>query len=107
MSALPKRGLGLCGQCGQLVRWSTTAAGKRQALNPDPDEQGNVAAYCDGLGAWRSRVPTAELPQAGHERIFMPHAATCTAAKRNRPQHQLPAGVVSLAARRRTKRGRR
>ena len=104
---LPSRGLGTCTACHQPIRWSKTAMGKQQALNPEPDPTGNTAAYCDGLGVWRSRVPTTELPQAAHERRFMPHAATCTAAKRDRPQHQLPAGVVSLAARRRTKRGRR
>lgn len=106
MSALPKTGLGTCGPCGQPVRWSITRAGKRQALNPDPDPTGNTAAYCDGLGTWRSRVPTTDLPQAGHERLFMPHAATCLAVKRDRPQHQLPAGVTSLAARRRARRTR-
>jgi hypothetical protein len=103
---LPSRGLGICNPCGQPVRWSVTAAGKRQALNPQPDPAGNVAAYCDGTGTWRSRVPTAELPAAAHERVFMPHAATCTAVKRDRAQPQLPTGVVSLTARRRAKRGR-
>ena len=103
---LPSHGLGTCTACRQPVRWSKTARGKSQALNPEPDEQGNVAAYCDGLGVWRSRVPTTELPAAAHERIFMPHAATCTATKRDLPQHRLPAGVTSLAARRRTRRTR-
>lgn len=107
MNALPKTGLGTCGACLQPIRWSITAAGKRQALNPEPDDTGNVAAYCDGLGTWRARVPTTELPQASHERTFMPHAATCTATKRDRPQHQMPAGVTSLTARRRAKRGHR
>ncbi|MEY9937343.1 hypothetical protein [Streptacidiphilus sp. MAP5-3] len=104
--SLPKTGLGLCGPCGEIVRWSVTAKGKRQALNAEPDPDGNVAALCDGLGVWRSRVPTVELPQAAHERLFMPHAATCTAAKRDRTPRQLPAGVISLAARRRTRRTR-
>lgn len=103
MSALPKTGLGMCAACRQPIRWSITAAGKRQSLNPDPDATGNTVAFCDGLGVWRSRVPTADLPQAGHERRFMPHAATC-AARRIVPDHQLPAGVVSLDGRRRTTR---
>ncbi|MEZ0066725.1 hypothetical protein ABIA32_002737 [Streptacidiphilus sp. MAP12-20] len=103
---LSSHGLGLCVTCRQPVRWSITAAGKRQALNPDPDERGNTVAFCDGLGVWRSRRPTTELPQAAHERLFMPHAATCP-NQRAVPEHRLPAGVVSLAARRRAKRARR
>ena len=101
--------LGTCQHCHQPVRWTITAARKRQALNPEPDNEGNVVAYRDGLGTWRSRVPSADLPQASHERRYMPHAATCLQQPRTVTQSRLPDGVVSLAARRRQRRagGRR
>jgi hypothetical protein len=98
---LPSHGLGRCHDCRQPIRWSITAASHRQALNPDEDPRGNVAAYLDGTGTWRSRVPTTERPIETYEKQFMPHAATCTRAPRTLSPNQLPAGVASLAAHRR------
>ncbi|MYV64453.1 hypothetical protein GT043_00415 [Streptomyces sp. SID2131] len=65
--------------CGQLIRWATTAAGRRQAINALPDPQGNLGTYTDGTGRLRVRVLTAERPTLeGAEWQAMPHAATCT-----------------------------
>jgi hypothetical protein len=67
----------VCPDCGDEVLVAITAAGRRQLLNPEPDEKGNTAAYQTGVGGWRARVPNADLPLLPYERIFMPHPATC------------------------------
>jgi len=100
---LPTQGLGQCTQCREPIRWTVTAARRRLAVNPEPDATGNTVAYLDGLGSWRSRRPTAELPQETYEHRFTPHIATCLFGPKHLPEHRLPAGVVSLAARRRTR----
>lgn len=106
MSTLSREGLTWCRQCMRRVRRTTTAAGHLQLVDPDPDESGNTVAYRDHTGTWRSRVPTADLPQAPHERRFMPHAATCPSTRRpaapaSVPQPApLPANVTSLDAHR-------
>ncbi|MFI9005084.1 hypothetical protein [Streptomyces sp. NPDC053541] len=77
-----------CPSCGQPIRWAVTAAGRRQALNPDPDAAGNSAAYTDGTGRLRVRALTTERPALEHaEWRAMPHAATCT---RPRPRRSVP-----------------
>lgn len=68
---------GICDDCGQPVLIAITAAGRRQLLNPQPDEGGNTAVRCDGAGTYRARVPDRELPLFPWERIHMPHPATC------------------------------
>ncbi|MFE6379207.1 hypothetical protein [Streptomyces roseolus] len=67
-----------CLSCGTPVRWAVTAAGRRQAVNPDPDPSGNLGVYTDGTGRLRVRVLTTERPTLEHaEWQAMPHAATC------------------------------
>ncbi len=100
---LPTHGLGLCVQCRQPVRWTVTAARKRLAVNPEADPTGNTVAYLDGHSVWRSRRPTADLPQETYEHRFTPHVATCLYGPQQLPEHRLPDGVVSLAARRRAR----
>lgn len=95
-------GLAACRDCGKPIRWTVTVAGKRLAVNPIPDEDGNTAVYRDGTGRWLSRRPSDELPITGWERLHMPHVATCTAQQ----QLPLPAGVTDLNAHRRRKGGR-
>jgi len=98
-----------CAVCGSEVLWTVTEAGKRLAVDPRPDEAGNTTAYRDGLGVWRSRRPSPELPIAPWERLYMPHAATCRTAKTAEAvtvPPVLPPGVADLAAHRRA-RGRR
>jgi hypothetical protein len=92
-----------CRDCRRPVLWTTTEAGKRLAVDPEPDPTGNAAVWRDGTGAWRSRRPTAELPLNGWERLHLPHVATCPARAQ---QLALPAGVTSLAAHRRKRRPR-
>lgn len=98
---ISRHGLAVCRACGQPIRWSVTAAGKRQALNPEPDPAGNTVARLGALATWYSRVPTPERPQAPFERLFMPHAATCTATRTVQLPLPLPEGITSLADHRR------
>lgn len=71
-------GVTTCPSCHQRIRWAITAAGRRQPINPDPDEQGNLAVYTDGTGTLRARVLTKERPALEHlEWRAMPHVATC------------------------------
>jgi hypothetical protein len=68
-----------CPSCFARIRWAVTAAGKRQPINADPDESGNLAAYADGTGRLRVRALNKERPTLEHaEWRAMPHIATCT-----------------------------
>jgi hypothetical protein len=67
-----------CDGCLERIRWAITVNGRRQALNADPDESGNLAAYTDGTGTLKVRVLTKERPSLeGAEWQAMPHVATC------------------------------
>lgn len=101
----------ICMDCHREVLWTVTDAGKRLAVDPEPDEAGNSAVYRDGTGTYRSRRPTGELPIMGWEKLYVPHVATCPARQRKpvspaRPG-TLPAGVSDMAAYRRRPGGRR
>ncbi|WP_328439329.1 hypothetical protein OHA71_23615 [Streptomyces sp. NBC_00444] len=79
-------GIVLCDGCHERIRWAITVHGRRQAINPDPDPKGNLAAYMDGTGTLRVRVLTAERDRLeGTEWQAMPHAATCR-SPRPRPR---------------------
>lgn len=71
------RRLARCSDCGRGVLWTITEAGRRLAVDPEPDEAGNTAVYQDGAGTWRSRRPTNERPLTGWERLHTPHVASC------------------------------
>lgn len=74
-----------CDDCFARIRWAITVNGRRQAVNADPDETGNLAAHRDGTGTLKVRVLSAERPTLEHaEWQAMPHAATCT-SRRPRP----------------------
>jgi hypothetical protein len=105
---IPRSMLRACpGGCGTAIVWAVTEAGRRQALNPEPDEAGNVAAYRDGMNTWRARtLKDGEDPWA-HEKRYMPHAAVCERLRAGRPrpgslarieQAAMPPGVTSLTA---------
>ncbi|WKV74247.1 hypothetical protein AW27_026470 [Streptomyces sp. PCS3-D2] len=80
-----------CNRCGQPIRWTITAAGRRQAVNAEPNPLGNLAAYRDGVGTLRSRGLTADRPDVEtYERRYMPHAATCTAPRPGRSGRATP-----------------
>ncbi|MEV8600481.1 hypothetical protein AB0465_11445 [Streptomyces griseoviridis] len=93
-----------CRACHRPVLWTVTAAGRRLAVDPDPDPAGNAAVWRDGTGTLRSRRPTDELPLCGWELLHMPHVATCPAHTQPALPGALPPGVVSLDAHRRKKR---
>lgn len=92
-----------CRTCGQPVLVATTAAGRSQPLNPEPDPAGNVALYRDGAGTWRARVPTPDVPAHPWEKTHMPHHATCPGPPAPKAPTPLPTGVASLAERRKRK----
>ncbi|MGP3686500.1 hypothetical protein ACTVZO_17640 [Streptomyces sp. IBSNAI002] len=74
-----------CTSCGQRIRWTITAAGRRQAVNADPNPLGNLAVYRDGVGTLRSRGLNAERPNVEtYEWQSMPHAATCATPRPGR-----------------------
>ncbi|MFD8774546.1 hypothetical protein [Streptomyces sp. NPDC059916] len=98
-----------CPQCRGPVLWTTTEAGRRLAVDTEPDTDGNAAVYRNGTGTWVSRRPTEELPVMAWERLHKPHVATCPGPA---PQHDrpapvgLPPGVADISAYRRRARGR-
>lgn len=68
----------ICDFCSGRIRWTVTAAGNRQAVNADPNPEGNLAVYTDATGRLRSRGLTKERPTLEHsEWQAMPHAAEC------------------------------
>jgi hypothetical protein len=76
----------LCDGCLQRIRWAITVHGRRQAVNADPDERGNLAVYKDGTGTLKVRVLSGDRNRLeGAEWQAMPHAATCT-GPRPRPR---------------------
>ncbi|BBA98283.1 hypothetical protein RVR_4414 [Actinacidiphila reveromycinica] len=98
--------LSTCADCRREVWWTVTDAGKRLAVDPEPNPDGNAAVYRDGTGTRRSRRPTDELPLMGWERLHMPHVVTCSARPRTpapapAPAGPLPPGVSDLSAYRR------
>ncbi|WP_424533672.1 J domain-containing protein [Sphaerisporangium viridialbum] len=76
--------------CGERARLTTTENGARLLVNLDPDPKGNVAVWRDVHGALRSRAVTKERPLARHERLMMPHVATCKPPKREKPKPPKP-----------------
>jgi hypothetical protein len=81
--------------CGQLIVFAVTEARKRQPLNADPDEAGNVAAWRDANGIWFARALTGDQRPGGGEKRMMPHAATCIADRSPGQPAALPANVIS------------
>lgn len=76
-----------CDYCHAPIRWTVTAAGRRMAVNAEPDETGNQAVYADGVGTLRSRALTADRPATDHlEWQAMPHAATCSRPRPRTPR---------------------
>jgi len=85
-----------CPSCYARIRWAITAHGRRQAIDADPDERGNLAAYKDHTGTLKVRVLAGDRSQLeGAEWQAMPHAATCT---RPRPRTRQPSRPGRRAA---------
>ncbi|MFI0827204.1 hypothetical protein ACH4Q7_22425 [Streptomyces roseolus] len=98
-----------CADCRRPVLWTITAAGRRFAVDPDPDPGGNTAVYRDGTGTRRSRRPSDELPLMSYERLHIPHIATCPGRPAPLPQPRpavLPQGVADFGAYQRKTKGR-
>ena len=93
---------GICGGCREPLLWAVTIRGKFMPLNPQPDPDGNVAAYKDHLGDMRARTLGKDQPPMGYERVYMPHAATCAAVKERKAQR----GKWNAALAQRAKAGR-
>ncbi|MEV5472814.1 hypothetical protein AB0L66_10710 [Streptomyces sp. NPDC052207] len=100
-------GPGHCPDCRRPVLWTrtepgvSTEGGKRLAVDPTPNPDGNTAVHRDGTGRYVSRRVTEERPLWGPERLHMPHPATCP---RRQTQIALPQGVIRLADHRRKRR---
>ncbi|GIH70305.1 hypothetical protein [Sphaerimonospora thailandensis] len=100
-----------CRDCTRPILWTTTAAARRLAVDPTPDDTGNQACYRDTTGTWRSRSlngSSAPTPADWEDR-FVPHVATCPnrrpvqTALPAAPPARLPANVIRFdPARRRT-----
>ncbi|WP_320784150.1 hypothetical protein [Streptomyces sp. CRN 30] len=76
-----------CRDCRGRIRWAITVNGRRQAVNADPDEAGNLAAHTDGTGTLKVRVLSAERPTLEHaEWRAMPHIATCSRPRPRAPR---------------------
>ena len=66
----------VCPDCGAEIIWARTEAMKRQMLNPEPDDKGNVHAY-EVNGSWLARSVKPGTPAVYPDRLYMPHQATC------------------------------
>jgi hypothetical protein len=77
-----------CTRCGEPILWTTTAAGKRMAVDPRPADDGNQACYRVSPGAWKSRSLSAAdaLPLARWEHRYRPHVASCTPKAKPKPK---------------------
>lgn len=71
------KGFGVKPSCGQLVRMTKAESGAPFPVNLAPDPNGNTAVWRDVAGVLRSRRVTQERPLAPHEKLMMPHVATC------------------------------
>lgn len=66
-----------CRHCHAAIRWCITEKHKRQALNVDPDPDGNViVTHLDFYSMEHCRTLKKDEEYAGPR--YMPHAATCT-----------------------------
>ncbi|MEU1496097.1 hypothetical protein [Streptomyces sp. NPDC005732] len=67
-----------CDGCLARIRWAITEHGRRQAIDADPNADGNLAAHVNGTGTLKVRVLTKERDRLeGTEWRAMPHVATC------------------------------
>lgn len=92
-------GPGYCGSCLKRVIWAFTQNGKLLALDPQPDPEGNQAAYRDHRPAWLTRQLKAGEEPFGWERRYMPHVATCAGPQQRRAPKapaELPANVIPI-----------
>lgn len=79
-----------CGTCKAPILWARTVAsetgkgGKAMPLDPEPNDEGNVAVRQTGPGRYVARVLKAgESHDTYAEKLHMPHFATCAGTARN------------------------
>lgn len=92
---------GLCRDCRQEFMWVRLPAGNFMPVDPEIDLTGNVAAMRDGTGTLVGHVISRQHPAMPYERLYRPHAATCTARKATAAAHTKAVAdgtVVDLAA---------
>jgi hypothetical protein len=99
------RGFGVKPSCGQRVRMTKTEAGAPFPVNVAPDLNGNTAVWRDVAGTLWSRRVTKDRPLESHEKLMMPHVATCKPPARRttpprppRPPKARPADAASFYA---------
>lgn len=104
----------VCAGCDALVWFATVSnsAGRppsQMPLNARPDPAGNVAAYHDDKDVWRARVLPKGTQAAPHERVYMPHFATCPnpEAYRKRQRDDWRKAQADVNRDRRNRRGKR
>lgn len=67
-----------CKDCGQTIRWVFTEKLRRMALDPDPNERGNVVIVrSDFQGNEHCKV--IKKGEDATTALYMPHKATCPA----------------------------
>ncbi len=68
--------------CGKPLLWARTERNRWIPLDPDPNPDGNQAAWQDSDGTWKTRqIGKNSDPPWGFERMFMPHVASCVRVK--------------------------
>ena len=98
------RGGTWCRHCSGPILWVTLDTGKRMPVDPEPDDEGTVAAHRDHRGDWVGHVLTADQRTAGYEQRFVTHFATCAPVIAQRQAHRdgVAAGKVVPLRRPRT-----
>jgi hypothetical protein len=93
-----------------VIAARTEARNRWIALDPEPDEGGNQAAWQDGDGTWRTRQLGREDAPWDFEKRFMPHlpATTCKPLEAAVvPLNPPPPNVIPISAARSIRSGKR
>lgn len=93
MPRLDRRGLVRCPWgCGRTVRRTKNNNAKIVYVEPEPNNLGRIAAYCDDHDVWHSRqLRTSEAPTA-YERLYLIHTGRCPSrlARQHKPPPRPP-----------------
>ena len=77
----------LCRSCRKKIRWVTMVSGKKNPLDPEPVENGNVQILELSPGEFQGEALKAEQLAAardGGELLYISHFATCPTASQHR-----------------------
>lgn len=89
-----------CSRCQAPIVWARTDGGKAMPVDLLEDLAGNVGIFVDGAGTVRARVITSERPVEPHERLHVPHFATCGVSKVATPRQDNVIPIYRARARR-------